>query len=138
MYTMSEVAARVKLSQKRIREYEKEGFIHPKREARTNNRLFSDYDIELIQRLTYLIHKKGFTIASLKYLMKMAPCWKIFNCMNTKDCPVYRRAAAPPCWQIIQQEQGSCKIACEDCPIYRNADIEDIKLFEKASADSGE
>ena len=131
MYTMSEVAQKVKLSQKRIREYEKEGFVRPQREPRTNNRLFSDYEIELIQRLTYLIHKKGFTIASLKHLMKMAPCWKIFDCKEKDNCTVYQRQASPPCWQIIREEHGTCKLACENCPIYRNADTENLNLFKK-------
>ena len=130
MYTMSEVSTKVSLSQKRIREYEKEGFIRPAREDKTNNRLFSDYDVDVIKRLTFLIHKKGFTIASLKQLMKMAPCWKVFDCKEKEGCVVYKHSS-PPCWEIIKQAEGKCKSTCEDCPIYRNADIEEINLFEK-------
>ena len=129
MYTMSEVATKVSLSQKRIREYEKEGFIRPAREAKTNNRLFSDYDVDVIKRLTFLIHKKGFTIASLKQLMKMAPCWKIFDC-NEKECPVYQQSS-PPCWELVKEMEGKCRTTCDDCPIYRNADIEEMNLFDK-------
>jgi len=136
MYTMSEVAKKVNLSQKRIREYEKEGFIRPERQPKTNNRLFSDYDVDIIKRLSHLIHKKGFTIASLKQLMKMAPCWKIFDCQDKDTCPVYQQAS-PPCWEIIRKEQGQCKITCVDCPIYRNADIEEIRLFEKDHSGTG-
>jgi MerR family transcriptional regulator, repressor of the yfmOP operon len=130
MYTMSEVAAKVSLSQKRIREYEKEGFIRPARQDRTNNRLFSDYDVDIIKRLTLLIHKKGFTIASLKHLMKMAPCWKIFDCKEKNNCLIYKNSS-PLCWEILKGKENKCGTTCENCLIYRNADIEDINLFEK-------
>ena len=41
-YLINEVARRVNLSQKRIREYESEGFIRPKRDAKTNNRRYTE------------------------------------------------------------------------------------------------
>jgi len=129
---MSEAAKKVDLSPKRIREYETEGFIRPQREPKTNNRILSDYDVRLIQRLTYLIHEKGFTIASLKFLMKIAPCWKIFDCAEKERCPTYLKTSIP-CWKIIKQENGLCKAICTDCPIFRNADIEEIKLFDGPS-----
>ena len=51
MYLIGEISRKVKLSQKRIREYEKEGFIAPVRESKTNNRHYTDLDIKQINRL---------------------------------------------------------------------------------------
>ena len=58
-YLINEVSRRVELSQKRIREYEKGGLIKPEREPRTNNRRYSEYDINQILRVKELIHKHG-------------------------------------------------------------------------------
>ena len=60
MYLINEVSRKVELSQKRIREYEKEGFILPEREANTNNRLYSDFEVSQIRRINFLIHGRGF------------------------------------------------------------------------------
>jgi hypothetical protein len=76
----------VNLSQKRIREYEKEGFIKPLREKNTNNRLYSTFDVSQINQINRLIHERGFTLACLRNLMVLAPCWNIF------DCPLGRNA----------------------------------------------
>ena len=129
MYSISEVAGKVKLSQKRIREYEKEGFIRPKREPRTNNRIFSDEDIKRILRLKYLIHKKGLTIAGLKQLLAMAPCWKIFECEDPV-CAA-RKSTNGPCWKVMAERPGKINQECRDCAIYLNARTRTVKLFTK-------
>jgi len=41
-YFISTVSREVDLSQKTIREYEKMGLVKPRREPRTNNRIYSD------------------------------------------------------------------------------------------------
>ena len=90
MYLINEVSRRVNLSQKRIREYEKEGFINPDREPKTNNRRYSDFEVSQIQRINQLIHERGFTLACLRNLLQLAPCWKIFDCGDKENCSAYK------------------------------------------------
>ena len=119
----------MRLSQKRIREYEKEGFIRPKRQPKTNNRIFTEEDIKRIKRLNYLIHKHGFTIASLKQLLAMAPCWKIFDC-HKEEC-IVKKDAGKSCWEILEKEFGKDNVPCHDCAVFLNAGTKTIKLFTK-------
>ena len=51
MFLIGEVSGKVGLSQKRIREYEKEGFIAPIRDPNTNNRHYTDLDIQQIKQI---------------------------------------------------------------------------------------
>jgi DNA-binding transcriptional MerR regulator len=46
MYKFHQVSRMTGLSQKRIRDYEKEGLIKPVRNANTNDRLFSQFDVK--------------------------------------------------------------------------------------------
>ena len=74
LFLINEVSRLVDLSQKRIREYEKEGFIKPLREKNTNNRLYSNFEVTQINQINSLIHDRGFTLACLRNLMVLAPC----------------------------------------------------------------
>ena len=78
LYLINEVSRLVNLSQKRIREYEKEGLIKPLRENSTNNRLYTEFEITQIQRINSLIHDRGFTLACLKNLLVLAPVLEYF------------------------------------------------------------
>ena len=88
-HLINEVSRRVDLSQKRIREYEKEGFIKPMRDAKTNNRLYSEFDIAQIRRINILIHNRGFTLACLRNLLLLAPCWNVFGCLEKELCAAF-------------------------------------------------
>ena len=72
LFLINEVSRIVNLSQKRIREYEKEGFVKPIRENSTNNRLYSEFEIAQIQRINALIHDRGFTLALLASALILA------------------------------------------------------------------
>lgn len=117
MYPINKVSRQVNLSQKRIREYEKEGFIKPERQKNTNNRIYSEYDINQIKRINYLIHERGFTLAGLKQLLVLASCWNIFDCQNKESCTAYRNPHKN-CWEIKEEAKPDCKITCTRCPIY--------------------
>lgn len=121
MHLINEVSRRVDLSQKRIREYEKEGFIKPLREASTNNRLYSEFDIAQIRRITALIHERGFTLACLRNLLLLAPCWNIFGCPSDQRelCPAYHDPHAP-CYQVRARAETLCPGPCERCAIFLN------------------
>ena len=130
MYRINEVSRQVNLSQKRIREYEKEGFIKPEREANTNNRLYSDFEVSQIKRITYLIHERGFTIACLRQLLVLAPCWNVFACRMMGDCPAHQYPHRC-CWEVRQEMETKCPGPCEKCAIYINRNQQPDNILEK-------
>ena len=127
MYLIGDVSRRVKLSQKRIREYEKEGFIVPIRDPKTNNRHYTDFEIKQIEQIKNLIHKHGLTISCLKTLLKSAPCWNIFDCKKTQDCVVYKNHQIP-CYVTMKKMPDSM---CKTCPVYLNRSQKPIKILVK-------
>lgn len=129
-YLINEVSQRVGLSQKRIREYEKHGFIRPSRDPRTNNRLFSDADIQMILRVKNLLHDHGFTLACLRYFLVSAPCWIIFDCPGRQVCPAYNQPHTP-CYEMFMSPPAMLDKKCSDCPVYVNRNIERFALFER-------
>ena len=127
MYLIGDVSRSVKLSQKRIREYEKEGFILPIRDPKTNNRYYTDFDIKQIEQIKNLIHKHGLTISCLKILLKSAPCWNIFNCKKTGRCAVFKNPHKP-CYITMKDAPDS---VCKTCPVYLNRSQKPIKILVK-------
>jgi len=117
LFKISEVSRKVNLSQKRIREYEKEGFIKPDRSAGNNNRLYGEFEVEQIKRINHLIHAKGFTLACLKQLLVMAPCWDIFGCHSRETCAAFLNPYES-CWKVRTQSGTNCEGPCSRCAIY--------------------
>jgi len=125
-YTIEEVARKVGLSQKRIRDYERAGFINPMRHQRTNNRIFTDFDIDQIQRINFLVRKRGFTLKSLQQLFKYAPCWEIFDCKERTDCAAFQNPHEP-CWRSVGD--CVCKKPCATCVVYLVRSFKKEKLL---------
>jgi len=133
LYLINDVSRLVNLSPKRIREYEKEGFIKPIRERNTNNRLYSPFDIKQIQQINYLIHERGFTLACLRNLMVLAPCWNIFNCPDKEKCPAFQ-IPWRPCYEVRTYKGAEDPLwcgPCESCAIYLNRHVKKEKVLEK-------
>jgi hypothetical protein len=131
-YLINEVSRRVELSQKRIREYEKGGLIKPEREPRTNNRRYSEADINQILRVKDLIHEHGFTLACLRYFLASAPCWVIFKCADKKACKSYTDSRTP-CYEIAKKATNhSGPKDCIHCPIYLNRTVKKMPLLLKS------
>ncbi len=129
-YLISDVSQQVGLSQKRIREYEKGGLIKPRRETRTNNRLYSQTDIRQIIRIKELIHEHGFTLACLRFFLTSAPCWIIFDCKKKENCPSYH-SPHTPCYEIINSNNLEPITNCHSCPVYLNRNTDRITLLSK-------
>lgn len=117
MLLINQVAMEVGLSQKRIREYEAEGFIKPLRDKNTNNRLYSDFELEQIKRINHLIHQRGFTLACLRNLLVLAPCWNIFACADRTECAAYQDPHRP-CWKVRREARTRCPGPCGRCAVY--------------------
>lgn len=129
MYLINKVSRLVNLSQKRIREYEKEGFIKPAREPKTNNRLYSDFDVSQIKRINYLIHERGFTLACLRNLLVLAPCWNIFDCTDRQYCAAFDQPHGN-CWQIREKNNTLCPGPCGHCAVYLNRELKRRRVLE--------
>jgi len=118
-YLISYVSQKVNLSQKTIRDYEKMGLIKPRRYPRTNNRIYSDFEIEQIQHISHLIHNEGFTLPCLQRIFQLAPCWNVFNCEVKEKCPAYEYPIRP-CYETRKKNGTLCTDSCERCAIYIN------------------
>ncbi len=130
-YPIGDVSKRVDLSQKTIRDYEKMGLIKPRREPRTNNRIYSEFEIEQIRQLTNLIHNEGFTLSCLQRILQLAPCWNIFDCKVKERCPAYQYSPLP-CYEIREKRDTLCTDPCDRCAVYINRSLKKKKVLKRA------
>ncbi len=115
------VAQRLGISEHTIRMYEKEGLIIPYRK-KSGHRLFSEYDMERIECIKRTIEDKKISIAGIRRLLALIPCWEI------KNCPPEIRVGClsyvdyeKPCWLNKERLQGECATNdCRECPVYNS------------------
>lgn len=129
-YLINDVSRMVALSQKRIREYEKEGLIKPRREPRTNNRLYTESHIRRIEYIKQLIHTHGFTLSCVKYFLSAAPCWTIYQCAQKETCPAYHEPHSN-CYDIMKAVNPEGFSECKDCAVYLNREAAPLALLNK-------
>lgn len=128
-YFISDVSREVNLSQKTIREYEKMGLVKPRREPRTNNRIYSDFDISQIRQISHLIHNEGFTLPCLRRLVQLAPCWNVFDCDAKDSCSAFK-SPCKPCYETRQTVETRCDDSCDHCAIYVNRSVKTVTVLE--------
>ena len=134
LFLINEVSRLVNLSQKRIREYEKEGFIKPLREKNTENRLYSSFDISQIRQINLLIHEHGFTLACLRKMMVMGKCWDIFSCPRKNECPAFKLPWLP-CYEVRKDEGNLKEGRCSICAIYLIRNVRNEKILNQSPFD---
>jgi MerR family transcriptional regulator/heat shock protein HspR len=119
LYTIGTAAELLQVHPRTLRLYEQFGLLRPAR--KNNRRFYSENDIQWVQCIRYLIHKKGLNQEGLRRLMGLIPCWEL------KDCPVEVHAActayeyhAAPCWEVAS---STCALSgkCYECEVYLNA-----------------
>jgi MerR family transcriptional regulator/heat shock protein HspR len=69
-YSISVVAKMFSVHQQTIRMYEKEGLISPKR-TEGNTRLFSEEDVDKLEKVIHLTHKMGVNLAGVQMILKL-------------------------------------------------------------------
>lgn len=127
---IGQVAQMVSLSIKRIREYEKEGLVKPVRGKTSNQRIYGPFEIGRIVQIKKLIHERGLTLAGIKLLLNLAPCWIIFNCKEVKSCPAYKNPHSR-CFES-KEKRGKeivCARNCKICPVYMTRADKVLPLF---------
>jgi DNA-binding transcriptional MerR regulator len=129
-YKINQIATITGLSQKRIRDYEREGLIKPARDPNTNNRLFSEFDVGQIKHITQLIHKRGLTIPALKQILVMAPGYHIFQCEEKQNCEAVKNPHKA-CWEVYRElDHAHYEKVCSICPIYLARTTKKIKILD--------
>ncbi len=117
MVKIGVVAKRLGISIRTIHMYEREGlFIAYKNSAGT--RYFVERDVEWLIELRKMI-KAGVSIAGIRRLMALIPCWEVRDCTHTgkEDCPVLTDHDAP-CWANKENLCPETTQECRDCVVY--------------------
>ena len=134
--TIGEAARMTGLSDSTLRKYESAGVIRFERTG-GGYRMLSLEDLERVRMIQQLIKTKGLTLAGIRRLWSLLPCWELKGCSDEELalCEVIlSRDRQDPCW-VNQDFQGSCDHQkCRCCEVYRSAAActEDLKgmLFD--------
>ncbi|MFP4497181.1 MAG: MerR family transcriptional regulator [Vulcanimicrobiota bacterium] len=102
-----------------IRIYEKQGMVKPYRDPGNNYRYFTLDEINWINRIKYLIHKKGLTIESIKWMLTLVPCWVMNQCgqPDKEKCISYSDTNIP-CWLDEKKDKKCGSKHCYNCVTY--------------------
>lgn len=128
VYSIGEAADLLGVSVPTLRLYEREGLILPLRK-KSGHRQFKNQDLERIRCLRETINGKKVSIAGIKRLLSLIPCWKIRHCPDeVRDCCSAFTNGESACWTVPERE-GECRTAnCRECPVYtRLSDCDSLK-----------
>jgi MerR family transcriptional regulator, heat shock protein HspR len=127
-YTIGEAADLLEVSIPTIRMYEREGLLITTRRI-SRHRRYTHADIDRIRCIRNLIRVEKVSIAGIRRLLALIPCWKIKNCPDEArlSCSAYNQTSAP-CW-MAAQKSWDCKSAeCRSCVVYTQvADCHTLK-----------
>jgi MerR family transcriptional regulator, heat shock protein HspR len=135
VYTISAAAGLLQISVHTLRMYEKEGFIIPfKKES--NQRLYSQIDIDRINCIRDAINNKKISINGIKMMYSLIPCWEIINCSkkDRKKCDAYNEHSRA-CWSYAHLNNECGERNCRDCDVYNKySQCHEIKELIKSSS----
>ncbi|MBF0368198.1 MAG: MerR family transcriptional regulator [Magnetococcales bacterium] len=117
MMKIGVVAKRLGISIRTIHMYEREGlFIAFKNAAGT--RYFTERDVEWLIEIRKMI-KSSISIAGIRRLMALIPCWERKNCEYTgkQGCPVITDQDFP-CWANKENQCNATSQECRGCDVY--------------------
>ena len=118
LYTIGEAADLIGVSVPTIRMYEREGLIIPLRKT-SRHRLFAEGDLERIRSIRRTIGTEKVSIAGIRKLMSLVPCWKMNNCSEEQKatCPRFTTEGSP-CWMVTGKSWQSKSDTCRTCGVY--------------------
>jgi MerR family transcriptional regulator, heat shock protein HspR len=128
VYTISVAAQLLGISIQTLRMYEREGLIIPFK-TKSNQRMYSEGDLERIRRIRRDINKNKIGINSLRTVLSLIPCWMIVKCTETdrENCESFKEYHAP-CWTYEHKNNICEEIDCRECIVYKfNSDTERIR-----------
>ncbi len=118
LYRIGEAADILGVSVPTLRLYEREGLILPIRKS-SKHRLFTHDDIERVRCIRETINAKRVSIAGIKRLLSLIPCWKIRSCPESarSGCSAYTNGDAA-CWTVPGKAWECRTDNCRTCPVY--------------------
>ncbi len=128
LYSISTAAELLNISVHTLRMYEREGLILPHKKE-SGHRLYSQSDIDRIKCIRMAINEKKFSIAAIKTMYSMIPCWEIIHCppKEMASCLAYN-GHSNPCWLYMHKDNICEKLNCMECTVYKEySDCEKIK-----------
>ena len=118
LYPISSAAKILDISVHTLRMYEREGLIIPYKKE-SNHRLYSRADVERLQCIRKAINESKISIAGIKTIYSLIPCWEIVNCPveDRKNCQAFK-AHSQPCWSFVHEKNACEKKECRVCDVY--------------------
>jgi MerR family transcriptional regulator, heat shock protein HspR len=103
-----------------LRMYEHEGLIIPYKKS-SNQRLYSQKDIERIQCIRKAINEDKLSIKGIVKIFSFIPCWKIVGCTeeDRNNCEAYNNDSVP-CWAVFHKNNFCTNKDCRACEVYGN------------------
>ena len=119
LYTISTAAGLVGVSEHTLRLYEREGLIIPYKKQ-SGHRLYSKSDIERLKYIREMLVVQKLSIAGIKGMFSLIPCWKIIECSDEdrKNCDAYQKDYWP-CWTYKHENNICTKFDCRLCEVYK-------------------
>jgi MerR family transcriptional regulator/heat shock protein HspR len=127
-YKIGEAAELLNISVHTLRMYERAGLIIPYKKE-TNQRLYSESDIERIRCIRNTINEEKVSIEGIRRILAMIPCWAIIRCSkeDREKCQVIR-GFTKPCWTLKHKDNACATRDCRTCVVYNDfADCHIIK-----------
>ncbi|HVO73078.1 MAG TPA: MerR family transcriptional regulator [Ignavibacteriaceae bacterium] len=120
IFPISAAARILNVSVHTLRMYEREGLIIPFKKS-TGHRLYSQADIERLKCIRHAINELKISIAGIKTIHSLIPCWKIKGCSedDRKNCKAYASHSSP-CWLFMHKENRCENLNCKNCEVYKN------------------
>ena len=127
-YSIGEAADLLGVSVPTLRLYERAGLILPIRRV-SKHRVYAASDLERVRCLREAINHKKISIAGIRSLLAMIPCWKIKNCPDEirNNCPAFKGTDAP-CWAVENKPWECARAECRVCSVYiESSDCHKVK-----------
>lgn len=120
VYTISTAAELAGISVHTLRMYEKEGLIIPYKKE-SNQRRYSDKDIERILCIRKTINEHKMTIEGIRRVLALIPCWAVAKCTQTDKvkCEAFN-GFTKPCWMINHKNNFCEGKDCRTCKVYQS------------------
>lgn len=128
LFTIGTAARMLGISVHTLRMYERDGLIIPFK-AESNHRLYSVADLERVACIRRAIAEEKMTIAGIRRLHAMIPCWELIPCTveERRACPAFRSHDGG-CWTAEEKGRVCSTRDCRLCTVYQQtANCDSIK-----------
>ncbi|MBW7888977.1 MAG: MerR family transcriptional regulator [Bacteroidetes bacterium] len=122
LYSIGTAARILGISVQLIRKYEADGLLLPFK-TEGNQRLYSPNDIERIECIRRAINENKISIAGIRRIHAMIPCWQLVQCSEEErnGCPAYHEHDGG-CWTHKKVSETCVTRECRLCPVYKMSD----------------